>query len=428
VSDRFQVDVAVVGGGLAGLVAAVVAARMGMSVVLCDTRAVGGRARSDRRDGFVLNQGPRALFRGGVGTSVLSRLGVSFSGSPPSRAASGYSETTGEMTRLPVSAGSLLRSRALGAIDKMRLASLLSTLSRHQSAGPDSVSAAEWIASLGLSSRGSAVVSALTRVGTYAGDLERISADAAVSQVQLALRGVIYLDGGWQSLVDGLVAVATSCRVTLLEGERATALHTRADGFLEVRTPARAVHAASVVLAVGSPVAARALLPRPPAWDLGPPGTAACLDLGLRRVPAVRVAYGLDEPLYLSTHSPAAELAPPGRAVVHVLRYGARSSRDDEAQLWALAWRCGIGEGDVVVERFLHEMPVCHALPRPGSGFGGRPAVDATGTVGVFLAGDWVGPVGLLADASLASGEAAGIAAAAHASGRRALAGATLWR
>jgi hypothetical protein len=31
----------------------------------------------------------------------------------------------------------------------------------------------------------------------------------------------------------------------------------------------------------------------------------------------------------------------------------------------------------------------------------------------VFLAGDWIGPSGLLADASLASGAAAGTAAAA---------------
>jgi pyruvate/2-oxoglutarate dehydrogenase complex dihydrolipoamide dehydrogenase (E3) component len=30
--------------------------------------------------------------------------------------------------------------------------------------------------------------------------------------------------------------------------------------------------------------------------------------------------------------------------------------------------------------------------------------VDATGLPGVYLAGDWVGPAGLLADAALASG------------------------
>jgi thioredoxin reductase len=37
--------------------------------------------------------------------------------------------------------------------------------------------------------------------------------------------------------------------------------------------------------------------------------------------------------------------------------------------------------------------------------------VTATGLPGVFLAGDWVGAEGLLADASLASGMAAALAA-----------------
>ncbi|HEX7459355.1 MAG TPA: hypothetical protein VF279_01915, partial [Acidimicrobiales bacterium] len=41
-------------------------------------------------------------------------------------------------------------------------------------------------------------------------------------------------------------------------------------------------------------------------------------------------------------------------------------------------------------------------------GLRGRPAVGDTGTPGIHLAGDWVGPDGLLADAALASGYAAG--------------------
>jgi len=44
-------------------------------------------------------------------------------------------------------------------------------------------------------------------------------------------------------------------------------------------------------------------------------------------------------------------------------------------------------------------------------GLGGRPRHDETGVAGVTMAGDWVGPVGLLADASLTSGRAAGLAA-----------------
>jgi hypothetical protein len=52
---------------------------------------------------------------------------------------------------------------------------------------------------------------------------------------------------------------------------------------------------------------------------------------------------------------------------------------------------------------------VANTLPLASSGgLAGRPGVADTGVPGVTMAGDWVGPVGLLADASLASGYAAG--------------------
>jgi hypothetical protein len=63
----------------------------------------------------------------------------------------------------------------------------------------------------------------------------------------------------------------------------------------------------------------------------------------------------------------------------------------------------------VVTSRFLANLSVTGAVPRAASGgLAGRPGVADTGTPGITMAGDWVGPVGLLADASLASGQAAG--------------------
>ena len=70
-------------------------------------------------------------------------------------------------------------------------------------------------------------------------------------------------------------------------------------------------------------------------------------------------------------------------------------------------------------ERFLRRMTVVGATPTPATGgLAGRPGIDSTGLPGVFVAGDWVGPRGWLADCTLSSGEAAG-AAAASASVRR---------
>ena len=66
----------------------------------------------------------------------------------------------------------------------------------------------------------------------------------------------------------------------------------------------------------------------------------------------------------------------------------------------------------MVTSRFLARMVVAGAAPVAArGGLGGRPEADATGLPGVYLAGDWVGPAGLLADAALASGHAAALRA-----------------
>ena len=132
--------------------------------------------------------------------------------------------------------------------------------------------------------------------------------------------------------------------------------------------------------------------------------------------------FGVGEPLYLSTHTPAADLAPAGQTLVHLMRYGARDAETDRAELWALARRAGINEDDVIEQRFLARMVVTHAVPVPGSGLAGRPSVDSAGVDGVYVAGDWVGPDGLLADGALASGAAAGARAASHTADRRVVA------
>src|SRR5687767_14309218 len=73
--ERF--DVTVIGGGFAGLAAAVTAARAGRSVVLFEQASVlGGRARTRTEHGFSFNIGPHALYRNSLSLRVLRDLGV----------------------------------------------------------------------------------------------------------------------------------------------------------------------------------------------------------------------------------------------------------------------------------------------------------------------------------------------------------------
>lgn len=63
----------------------------------------------------------------------------------------------------------------------------------------------------------------------------------------------------------------------------------------------------------------------------------------------------------------------------------------------------------LVEKRFLPTMIAANALPTAAmGGLAGRPGVEVEGVSGLYLAGDWVGPTGMLADAVFAS---AGVAA-----------------
>jgi glycine/D-amino acid oxidase-like deaminating enzyme len=389
-----DLPVVIIGAGLAGLAAGATAARAGSRVIILDAHLPGGRARTDVRDGFRFNQGPHALYRGGPARRVLSRLGI---------------KPTGHLPRLR-------GSRALAGgrprrFSEAQIARAVARLAVTSAAGQRGRSATEWIGSLRLRGDAVAYLAAFIRNTSYVADLDRMPADLAITQMRTALKGVDYLDGGWAQLTSVLLSCASAAGAQVRQHVRADHIEA-ARGAWEVHADNEVIPAAAVVVATGRPAAARRLLPVDPGWrDLGPEVTAACLDLGLRR-PGTPSTLGIDEPVYLSPHSPPGDLAPAGRELVHLMRYGARNPAADREQLWNLAGAVGISRADVVVERFLPRMVVVSCLPSPRRGLAGRVPVTVPGAPGLFLAGDWIGPHGWLCDGSLASGERAGHLAA----------------
>src|SRR5207302_5165513 len=155
---------------------------------------------------------------------------------------------------------------------------------------------------------------------------------------------------------------------------------------IAVHTDGATYLAGSVVIAAGTPAAARALLPEAPAWGLSEPVTVACLDAGVRRAPSPGYVLALDTPMYGTTQAPPARQAPAGRAVVAAVRYGARSPGEDHAELDAYLRVLGVEPEDVITSRFLPRMVVAGALPLAAAGgLAGRPAVTASGVTGVYL-------------------------------------------
>jgi phytoene dehydrogenase-like protein len=400
-------DVIVVGGGLAGLAAGATARRAGASAVVLDGHGLGGRARCATRDGYTFNMGAHALYLGSTGVPVLRELGIEPKGAKPPLERY-QALRAGERFVLPTSPGTVLKTKLFGARAKAQFGKLMLSIPRLDHRHYAGQSAADWIADHDLRPEVADAVGALVRIGSYAGDLTAMSADAAVHQLKAATAaGVLYLDGGWDQLTHALAALVPTrpdTKVKTIEATHDKVAVTTEDG--------ETLTAKSVVLALGTPVATAALLPDDPQWgDLGEPVTAACLDVGTRRVPDPGYVLGIDVPMYGTTQSPPAQQTPPGHpdaAVVSVLRYGARSAELDRPDMESMLRHVGVSEDDIVVQRFLARMVVAGTAPRPQTGgMAGRPAVTDTGLPGVFMAGDWVGPDGLLADAALASGQAA---------------------
>jgi phytoene dehydrogenase-like protein len=410
-----RADVVVIGAGLAGLAVAGYAAQAGRSVVVVEkAAAAGGRAQTTAMGQFRFNLGPHALYRGGHAEQVLRELEVPIRGGTPN-ASGGYAVARGAAHALPGGFLSLLTTGLFGLPAKLEAARLLAGLGRLQAGPLDRTSVQDWLARDVRHPEVRALLGGLVRVSSYVADHARMSAGAALVQVQGALGGgVRYLDGGWQGLVDGLAATAGRAGARLATGARAAAV-TSAGGRRAVRlADGGTIDADAVVIAAGPETAAQLLDgaagEAARGWAAASiPVHAACLDVGLARLPRPKATFalGIDRPLYLSVHSAVARLAPDGAAMIHVMKYNAGDGdpRADERELEGLLDLVQPGWREVTVERrYLPGMLVSNAVPTAASGgLSGRPGCAVPDADGVYVAGDWVGPTGLLADASLAS-------------------------
>ena len=418
--DVIESDVVVVGGGLAGLTAGAVAAGEGARVTVIEAHRRGGRARTSDVGSARFNQGAHALYRHGSGWKVLASLGIEPTGGPPAIAAA-RGLCGNELAILPTGPIGLARTSLLGAKGKIHFGKLMTKLAKLDATTLAGQSLRTWFDEQDVDERVRALVTALARVATYDPDPASLPADLAVRQVQLGSTGVLYLDGGWQQLVDALNERCAQRGAHVLERDQVTEITNDGSGRWHVRTGSGThVAAIAVVIAAGGPAACRSLLaatPPPPAWSaVGPDIVASCLDIAASRDADPPILFGVDVPLYLSTHCPPAQLAPAGTTIVHVMRYGgAAEPAAGRAELTALAGRVGLDESVISEQRYLHRMTVIHGRPDVERGLAGRAPVAVGDRDGLFVAGDWVGPEGWLADASLSSGEAAGLLAAAHA-------------
>jgi len=431
-------SVAVVGGGLAGLTAALYAARDGAVVTAYErVSEAGGRARTRDASGFRFNLGPHALYRQAEGAEVLADLDLEPDGAVPPLAGAG-ARRGGRLHALPSGFVTLLTTGLLRPAEKLEAARFLAALPRLDPSRFADHSLAEVLASELRHERVRELAAALVRLSSYAHAPTLHGGDAALAQLQRAFSGgVLYLHGGWQRLVAALERRAADLGVRIHLGAAVRGVRAVPGGFAVEGPEGDAGRRYDAVVLAVPPAECERLLAGEGAAHAAVrsavaslvPVRAASLELGLSRLPRPRCGFvlGIDEPTYFSVHSSTARLAPEGGALIHCTRYLAPDeapARDVlEKELEAVVDQAQPGWRDAVVERSLAgDLTVAHTLA-PRGGLAARPGVCLPGTPGLYLAGDWVGSEGMLADAAFASGRAAGRAAAS--SGKTASSGET---
>ena len=442
-------NVVVVGGGLAGLGAALYLARAGRTVTLFEKRQqLGGRAVTNLRHGFRFNLGAHALYRHGAASNAYRELGIPTDGALGR--GKGVALLGGEELKFPGSFWSLLTTSLLGPKAKLQFVATLIRISRmKQFAAFESMTLRQWLDANVEDRRLREVMEAFFRLFTYADHVDSISAAFALKQTKIALRGAKYIHEGWQKVVDTMHNAAVSAGVNFVSSSRIVGLHcaggavqsvelgglefdadrmdTQTLAYPELKpdeVQGARIPASTVILAV-DPMTAAELVDDPAvtqSWTAMRPVTAACLDVALKSLPEPKnlFALGIDRPLYLAVQSAFAQVAPRGGALIHTVKYSKEQRRgrddydasakrragmsEDEAELEGVLDRVQPGWRELVVHRrFLPAMTVSNALPMPSTP---RPSPQ-TPIRGLYIAGDWVGDEGMLSDAALASARAA---------------------
>ncbi|GHO98166.1 dehydrogenase [Reticulibacter mediterranei] len=413
--NTLRTDVVIVGGGMAGLTAASYLAQAGVAVTLFEKASkLGGRAATSLHDGYAFNRGIHALYTGDSAEDVLRELGIAYNGHSPKAIHIFYQ---GKLYPFPTGFSSLLNNRLFDIGDKLELMRMFTTLPRLKAQDFARMSVQEWIERTLKRTRTRQFMTTFASTNVYSAALDQVSAEVLVHKLQLSLKHpVLYIDGGWQTLVDGLRAKAEQAGARIVSGTRVEAVEYQDGQVQGVRLRNGSVVQASAAILATTPTEAVKLVdggsyePLRSIVDALIPAQVACLDVALRRLPdpSHAVVQDMERPRFFSTQSLYARVAPEGGALIHALKLldfaHPTDPREDERDLENLLDSVQPDWRDELVKRiYLPRIEAIGMLPTTSAGgYAGRPTPIVPGITHLYLAGDWIG-AGFLADPSLSS-------------------------
>ena len=417
--DLLNPTVAIVGGGVAGLTAACYLAKAGVDVTLFEKSSnLGGRASTQYFEGYSFNHGIHALYTGGAASQTLEDLAIPYSGRSPGDVSILYE---GEFYTAPYTMLSLLTSKLFGIMDKLELMQFFAKLPRMDAKEFAYMNVQDWLEQHVRHQQVRLLLASFARTFVYSSALDLVSAEVFINKMRISLKNpVVYIDNGWQSLVQELRRVAEEAGASIRTGARVEALVAH-DGHIQVihTNDGKQIQTQAVILAL-APKAVMKLLNAEDFTELHHtinallPAQVACLDVALRKLPGTQhtIVQDIEQPRFMSTQSLYSHIAPEGGALIYSFKQldpRQRSDpREDERDLEDLLDQSQPGWRDVVVKRqFLPRIDAVGMLPTAqNGGFAGRPGTRVQGIDNLYLAGDWVGP-GFLSDASFNSARVA---------------------
>ncbi len=396
------------------MVAAIELARAGKSVVLMEKASqLGGRAISVKKNGASFNLGPHAIVKGGAADEIFQALGIRIEGGSPSANLSVlWNNKVTPMLKF-------IFSQNLSWSGKMELLKFFAKFVKIDADSVPVISLRSWIEQELHDPMVRHIVYAMLRVGSFTQDPDHQLAGPVLGHVARTSRinSIVYVQGGWQTIVDQLYAQADRAGVSMMTGTNVTEIEH--DGAVrKIRfADGKEMDITHVISATPPAVTSRLL------GDAGCKSVlrwkeqarvivAACLDLSLKRLPVPNrfAVLGVDQPVYFSNQSKFTRLSEAGTPVVSIIKYngtGGTDAKADERFLEQMMDLIQPGwKKEVLARQYLPNMVVAHDYMHAGreDRFPG-PAVPEI--AGLYVAGEWASHGELLSDAAAASGRRA---------------------
>ncbi|WP_058309128.1 FAD-dependent oxidoreductase [Gracilibacillus massiliensis] len=408
-------DVVIVGGGLSGYVAANYAARTDLSVLLLEKgKVVGGRARTNKVKQQYLNLGPHALYKNGKASTILKELNITLHGQSPKldgNLIENNLEYPAPFTPLNLFTTKLLNGKE--RIEWMRL------LLKIMSVNPDKLEKktySQWVSDVTHSKKVEQLLYTLGRLATYSHAPEKMSAKVMISHIKIATKGVLYLDGGWQTIIDQLhnKAILSGVQVQTQTAVRQIELLKEEDQVKLVTSSNEEIIAGNVIWTAGPQELEGMFLDKNISFlNEMTAIKGAALDVALSQLPIPKKLFAMDisDPLYYAVHSAYARLSENSNNVVlHVFKYHHPDeqidSTHDNILLEQFLDKLQPGwKQYLITKRFLPHITVNQRLPQLGD----KQKLSAlkSSLPRIYLAGDWASSDSILAEGAVSSGKQA---------------------